>query len=191
MRSYKVKVAAAELPVTLDEPKNHLKVDVSADDTLITNLIKAATSSCEEYTNRFFITTSLNQYGDVWADISELFKSPAKTITSIKYYDEDNVLQTLSSSIYLLDVAVMPSRIGLQPNQSFPTIANRINAIDVAYEVGVDDPGNVDNGIKQAILLTIGHWYANRESVVVGRQVNEVPMAAKYLLDQYKIQVVR
>lgn len=191
MRSYKVKVAAAELPVTLDEAKNHLKVDVSADDTLITNLIKAATSSCEEYTNRFFITTSLNQYGDVWADISELFKSPAKTITSIKYYDEDNVLQTLSSSIYLLDVAVMPSRIGLQPNQSFPTIANRINAIDVAYEVGVDDPANVDNGIKQAILLTIGHWYANRETVVVGRIATEIPMAAKYLLDQYKIQVIR
>ena len=191
MRAYKIKTSLATKVLTTSEVKNHLKVDTTVDDTLIDNLISAAQNSCEEYTNRFFITKTLIQYGDVWNNISELFKSPAKTITSIKYYNTDNVLQTLSSSIYLLDLAVMPSRIGLQPNESFPSIANRINAIEVTYDVGVDDPSLVDDAIKQAVLLTIGHWYANRETVVVGRIASEVPMAAKYLLDQYKIQVIR
>ena len=44
--------------------------------------------------------------------------------------------------------------------------------------------------IIQAVYLTIGHWYENRQSVIVGRQVNEMPMTSKYLLDQYKVQVI-
>ena len=191
MRAYKVQTAAVSDVLTLAEVKAHLKVDTTADDTLITNLIKAAQSSCEEYTNRFFITTTLLQYADNWNGICELFKSPVKTITSIKYYDTDNVQQTLATSVYQWDLAYMPTRVALKPNQSFPNIASRIDAIEVTYDVGVDDSANVSNGIKQAVLLTIGHWYQNRESVVVGRQVNEMPMSAKYLLDQYKIQVIR
>jgi len=36
--------------------------------------------------------------------------------------------------------------------------------------------------VKQAILLLVGHWYANRESVVVGVSAAEVPMGVPALL---------
>ena len=36
--------------------------------------------------------------------------------------------------------------------------------------------------VKQAILLLVGHWYANRESVVVGTISAEVPMGVPALL---------
>ena len=39
---------------TTAEAKDFLKVDTTADDTLIDNLIKAATESCQIYTNQFF-----------------------------------------------------------------------------------------------------------------------------------------
>lgn len=191
MRAYKVITPAVANVVTLSEVKSHLKVDTTADDTLITNLISAAQASCEEYTNRLFIRTTLVQYSDNWNGISELFKSPVKTITNIKYYDTDNVLQTLAASVYQIDKAYMPTRVALQPDQSFPSVANRINAIEVTYDVGEADAANVSDGIKQAVLLTIGHWYQNRESVVIGRISTEIPMTSKYLLDQYKIQVIR
>ena len=55
MRAYKVVTPATDNPLTLTEAKTHLKVDTTADDTFITNLIKSATSSAQEYTNRFFI----------------------------------------------------------------------------------------------------------------------------------------
>ena len=38
------------------------------------------------------------------------------------------------------------------------------------------------NDVKQAILLLIGHWYANREDVVVGVSAAQVPIGAHALL---------
>lgn len=192
MRSYKVITAAASNVLTTSEVKSHLKVDTTADDTLIDNLIIAATNSCQEYTNRFFITTEITQYGDNWNDVTELFKSPIQSsLFNVKYYDTNNLLQTLASSEYNLDNSMQPSRLCEAPDKSWPSLSEKINAIEVNYNVGVDNASDVDNAIKQALLLTIGHWYQNREAVIVGRQVNEMPMSAKYLLDQYKIQVVR
>ena len=191
MRSYEVKTVSTIDILTTAEVKAHLKVDTTADDTLIDNLRDAATNSAQEYTNRFFTSTTLTQYADKWSEIAELYKSPLQSITHIKYYDSDDSLQTLSSSVYNSDASAMPARIALAVNQSYPTTSDRIAAIRVEYIVGVTAANLVDNAIKQAVLLTIGHWYQNREAVIVGRIATELPMAAKYLLDQYKIQVAR
>lgn len=52
------------------------------------------------------------------------------------------------------------------------------NFIDRA--VSVDDPD--EGAINTAMLLLIGHWYANREAVAVGTQKAEMPMAVSWLL---------
>lgn len=36
--------------------------------------------------------------------------------------------------------------------------------------------------IQQAVLLLVGHWYANREEVVVGAAANQIPMGVSALL---------
>lgn len=41
--------------------------------------------------------------------------------------------------------------------------------------------------VKAAMLLLIGHWYANRESVAIGQIVAEVPLAVESLLQPYRI----
>ncbi|CAM7424726.1 head-tail connector protein [Citrobacter cronae] len=53
----------------------------------------------------------------------------------------------------------------------------------------VDDPAPIllNDDVKAAMLLLIGHWYANRESVVVGQAVAEVPFAVEALLQPYRI----
>ena len=192
MRAYKVVTPATSNPITLTEAKTHLKVDTTADDTFITNLIKSATSSAQEYTNRFFIATTIQQVGDKWEDISNLFKSPVLSVTNIKYVSTDGILTTLNSSVYFLDDVNKPARIGLKPNQSYPEIIDRLNAVQVNYVVGLAaGPDEVDEGIRQALLLTIGNWYQNRQAVVTGTIATELPMNAKFLLDQYKIQVCR
>lgn len=192
MRAYKVVTPATSNPITLTEAKTHLKVDTTADDTFITNLIKSATSSAQEYTNRFFIATTIQQVGDKWEDISNLLKSPVASVTNIKYVDTSGSLQTLNTDVYFVDDVNKPARIGLKPNQSFPEIIDRLNAVQVNYVVGIAaGPDEVDEGIRQALLLTIGNWYQNRQAVVTGTIATELPMNAKFLLDQYKIQVCR
>lgn len=52
-----------------------------------------------------------------------------------------------------------------------------------------EDPDSIlfSDDVKAAMLLLIGHWYANRESVAVGQTVAEVPFAVESLLQPYRI----
>ena len=188
-KSFAVDIAASTAILTTAEAKTHLKVDTSADDTYIDNLISAATESAQIFTNRYFINTTLNQFGDTWNDLATLFKSKVSSVVHIKYYDNDNTQQTLATSVYQKDLEHQPARIGLKPNQSFPNLADRINAVECQYIVGYGSASSdVPEGIRQAVLLTVGNWYENRQNVVVGHSVNELPKSAQYLLEQFKIQ---
>jgi hypothetical protein len=40
--------------------------------------------------------------------------------------------------------------------------------------------------IKQAMYLIIGHLYENRQTVMTGTQVHEVPYSAEFLLESYR-----
>ena len=191
MKNYKVVTAATGNILTSSEVKTHLKVDTTADDTLISALIVACTNSAQEYTNRFFLETTLDMFADEWKEISTLLKSPVTSVDSIKYFDQDDNQQTLDTSVYAFDMVSMPARIFLKPNQSFPELSERKNAIEVRYKVGVSSASDVDQAIKQAVLLTIGNYYENRQAVVTGTIATELPMNAKFLLDQYRVQVCR
>ena len=192
MRAYKVLVANTTQLISTADARQFLKVDITDDDDVINSLVKAATESAQEYTNRFFLSTTLEQYGTTFADIRNLFKSPVSEITLVKYYDTDNVQQTLSSSVYQVTPAIEPSTLMLKVDQSYPDVADREDAVLVKYTVGYGTATtDVPFAIIQAVYLTIGHWYQNRQEVVVGRIATEIPMGAKYLLDQYKVQVCR
>ena len=190
IRSLKVDTAAVNPLFTTAEAKSHLKVDVSDDDTLIDNLILAATQSCEIFTNRYFIDTVVTQYADDWNGINNLYKSPVSSITHIKYYDSDDSQQTLASSNYILGHYSQPARIGVAVGGTLPNLSDRINAVEVKYTVGYGSAStDVPEGIKQAVLLCIGNWYQNRPSVVTGTISSELPLSSQYLLEQYKVQV--
>ena len=191
MRTFQVVTPASTYPVSLTEAKAHLKVDISTDDTLITNLIIAATQLSEEYTNRFFINTVINQTCTTFLDLKQLYKSKVVSVTHVKYYDSDNALQILASSNYVVNNQFEPAQINLVVDGSFPDIADRIDAIECKYTVGYGAAASdVPNAIKQAILLTIGNWYANRESVITGRTSTELAQSSLWLLNTYKVQVV-
>lgn len=50
-----------------------------------------------------------------------------------------------------------------------------------ADPVGPDEMGLTPD-VEQAILLLVGHWYANREAVVIGTISTAVPLAVDRLL---------
>jgi uncharacterized phiE125 gp8 family phage protein len=189
-RSLKEDTLAVNPLFTTAEAKDFLKVDTTADDTLIDSLIKAATQSCQIFTNRYFLTTVVTQYSDKWDGIYTLYKSPVIGITHIKYFDSNDTEQTLASSNYILDNVSQPARIGIAINGTLPDLADRINAVHVQYKVGYGLTSDfVPEGIKQAVLITIGNWYENRQTVITGRTATELPLSSQYLLEQYKIQV--
>jgi len=54
-------------------------------------------------------------------------------------------------------------------------------------EIGADTTGIMLNAtIQAALLLIVGHLYANREDVVVGLSAAQLPNGAQYLLQPYR-----
>lgn len=48
-----------------------------------------------------------------------------------------------------------------------------------------DDSGDIKPSIRHAILLLVGTWYANRESVSYG-VANKIPHGYEYILQHFK-----
>ena len=45
----------------------------------------------------------------------------------------------------------------------------------------------LDDDVRTAMLLLIGHWYENREATIAGQAVASLPLAVDALLQPYRI----
>jgi len=191
-KSFKVTAYPADISVvSLSEAKDHLRVSNTADDTLITNLILAATQAAQNYTNRFFINHSVRMDCDTWEETLYFYKSPVFSSTTVEYYGTSaTIYDVWDSSNYIVDKVHEPARLLLQADKSYPDLADRKAAIKITYVSGYGTAASdVPQAIKQAVLLMVGNFYENRQEVVVGRIATEMPKSAQYLLDQYKVQI--
>jgi uncharacterized phiE125 gp8 family phage protein len=187
MSAIKVYTAATTYPVTLAEAKLHLRVDGTDEDTLINALIAAATQQAENYTWRTLMTTVYEYIADSFSKQIELDTFPIATIDSIKYYDLNNVQQTLIVSAYESNLNECPVLIRPKENYYWPDTIIRFDAVTVRFTAGYASAAAVPAAIKQAILMIVGHLYANREDVVTGTQVNTMPQSSQYLLNTYRV----
>lgn len=165
-------------PVSSTEAKLHLKVDDTADDNLISALIKAARMLCESYQGRAYLTQTWELTLDAFPDSPfELPRAPLATVESIKYKDADGDETTMAAADYVLDISAEPGRVALADGKSWPTAdLYPVGAVKIRYTAGVAAAASVAENVKQAILLTIGGWYQDRQ---VGADLSP---AAKALL---------
>lgn len=158
--------------VSLEEAKLHLRVTHNAEDSLITALIKTATGRCEHLIGRAIMPQTweliLDDAFPTNGDI-ELLHPPVQSITSVKYIDAVTANEvTLANNQYSLDKDSEPGWLMPAYGVEWPSTLKVANAIRVRYVAGYADAASVPDVIKQWMLLTIGTYYANRESVVVG-----------------------
>lgn len=177
--------------LTLSDAKDHCFVTSTDADVegILTTLITVAREYAEARTWRQVVPATYKLFLDDFPpNIIELRKPPVISVDSIKYYDPNDVLQTVSSSDYQVDIDSEPGRI--EPDGSWPSADDRLNAVEITFQAGYDasdDYHKLPKKIKQAMLLMINHWFNNRESVVIneGRSIDamEVPLTANALLD--------
>jgi len=177
-------VAPAAEPVNLDEAKAHLRVDVTDDDVLISRLIQAAREYVEEATGRALINQTWRLSLDDWpeGDYIELPRPPLSSVTSVVYTDSDATAHTFSTSYYDVDTDSEPGRVVLEYGDDWPsaTLAT-MNPIVITYIAGYGaTSASVPEHLRQAILLLIGHWYENREGMVIGQGL--VPITVPYAI---------
>lgn len=170
--------------ITLQEAKDHLNITSDIDDSLIDFFITAATEIVETTINRALILTAKGDLFSCLYDDMVLSVSNIKSISSITYLDSADVLQTLDPLIYELDKKIGSVR--LMPGQSFPAVSQRVNPVTVNFVAGYGaNAQDVPASIRSAMLLTIGHFDANREATVP-ITISEMPMGVKYLLAPYR-----
>ena len=182
-----LKTAPTSTVISLSEAKAFLRIDSDYDDdnTYITSLINVATQVVEEFTRRRLITQTYNIFYDEFPPYIDLQIGEVASVTHIKYYDEDNTLQTLATDQYDVDTRVRPGRIYQSNTGDFPNTYERPNAIEVEFIVG-GSASDVPAPIVQAIYIIVGRYYENRQDVVMGTQVNELPLMVEYLLTPYR-----
>lgn len=179
-------------PVSLEEAKTHLRVDVTADDVLIGALVAAARQQAETITRRALCTQTWDYYLDAFPNADHIWLPypPLQSVTSIKYTNEDDVEATFASSSYLVDAYGTPGRIRLKDGESWPGATLRVvNGVAVRFVCGYGDPSDVPAPIRSAMLLMVGHWYENREAATVGAVAREIPFGVDALLWPYRVML--
>lgn len=178
--------APATEPVTLAEAKVHLREDGTAQNDWITASIVAAREQVEKLTWRALVTQVWDIYYSDFPVGGEPFRlplPPLQSVDAITYVDTDGTTQTLASGNYQVDEYAEPAVVRAAYNTSWPEVRDEtLKAVKVTITAGYGAAADVPDRYKQAIYLLVGHWYANRESVVVGTISKELEQTVKYLL---------
>lgn len=161
--AFQLNTAATSLPVTVDEVKEHLRIDDASENTWLKGQIETATADIEGYLKRQLISATWELHLDDFPGVIEIRKCPVSSVSSVQYYDSDNVQQTLATSQYDVDLNAQPARILSSYGNSWPSSYQRPSAVTVTFVAGYGARSAVPDPIKTAIKHLVGYRYWNRE----------------------------
>jgi len=139
-------------PVTVEEAKQHLRIDGNEEDDYIASLITVARQRAEEYTRRAFISQTWELALDRADKTIYLPKPPVEFIESVtldgKEVDPKNY-ELLGSNVFYPKI---------------PLNAVKPCGLVIRFISGYgDNPEHIPRPIRQAILMLIGHLHEARE----------------------------
>jgi len=163
--SYLVVTPPDELAVSLALVKEHLKLDLSdtSQDTYLTLLIRAVTSTIEKYTGRTLINTEFKTYRECFTNSFLIKRSKLQSITFIKYYT-DSVLTEVDSDIYYISDETDFASIFLAEGDSWPSdVDDRVQPIAIQFIAGYGDTQvDIPYDLQIVLLDAIAYFYENR-----------------------------
>lgn len=172
-------------PVTLAEARAHCRVLSTDEDDLITALIIAAREWVENFTGHILVQREVTQRLSCFKR-PRLFAWPIAddaTVTAT-YVDSDGATQALNGArlIFGNGWAELATAFG----SAWPT---SYGPATVTVEAGYATAEDVPQSMKQAILLLVAAWFANREAVSDKAMV-EAPFAVEALCQPYRMVLI-
>lgn len=191
-------------PITLQEVYAHLRLDAQgsppehADDAMIERHIATARTQVEQMTRRALIqqTIRLSVGGfpcsagrDAWSGYGParivLHRPPLIRVESVRYFDGDNVAQTVAAADYYVTDDAVPE-LRFVTGFGVPAVYERGDALRIEYVVGHAPEGSppttqaeyaaaVPKPLKDAVLLGVQLLYdhmspADRHAIVQARE---------------------
>lgn len=178
--------------LSLGEIKQHLKIFHNDEDDFLTRILKSVTARLDGYHGEFhrcLINQTWKIQLEQWCFPLRLPFVPVVSISSVKYWDNatPSVQQTWAAANYTLHEDVLGAFLQIKYNVSPPNLyVQRIDAIDVEFVSGYGAAATaIPEPIREAALLWIGDSYENRETVVTGTIVSQIPQAVERLISRY------
>lgn len=172
--------------------KAHLRIDHAYDNTTLDHLravVESFLDGRDGYLQRALVTQSWLWQLPCWPVSGELWfpLPPLQSVTHVKYYDDDNTLQTLDAANYSVITAGAFGYIKLVQGASWPSLYDRDDAVQVTFVAGYGDTASdVPPAIIHAALLMLGHLYAGRGDSA-DDPANAMTDAMRRLLAPYRL----
>ena len=184
--------APAIEPLTLQEVKDHLRIDNTLEDSYIEPLIQPAREWAEVFLNRSLITQTWDLFLERFPHGSrtqiEIPLPALQSITSVQYQDELDVQQTWSNTLYTVDINREMGRIIPIVDENYPNTFGHIHDVKIRFVAGYGlNAQDVPRAIMQGMLLKIGHWFERREESSVV-PMSSIPDGATDLLTPYAVK---
>ena len=165
MRQIKINDVIGSPIISRTDAKNYIRIDVTADDTLIDLMIEAAHTAAENYMSRDIIAKDRTYYLDESVDgFIDVPFGPVASVDSVTVKGTN-----VSFTVYGLGDPMV-----------------EIEPATADIKINYTTEGMSDGLLKQALLMMVSTYYDNRTDFVTGMTVNEVPSASAKLLDGIK-----
>jgi len=207
-------VAPTSYPVSLVEAKSHMNVFHADTDAKIDQLIATATQRLDGWNGilgRAIMpqtwTMYLDRFGTLHPDQDDLGYGhrgnhfwlndgpveiplpPNISVDLVQYVDDDDVLQEVLSSAYQLVLGgEYPAKILPLYGTGWPIPKCIPQAVRITFTAGWP-VGQVPERIKNAILMTVSHWYEHREAFDPD-ELFQVSAGAKTMIDPFTMPKV-
>jgi uncharacterized phiE125 gp8 family phage protein len=185
--------APAIEPITLAQAKEHLRVDGSDEDSLITLCITAARDRIENECRRAFVRQRWIAYitGDMAANLpvelprarlmaAETFLLEYRNAAGTWTAWADNIRQAAREPA-LLWITEQPDDVDVA--RSPQDAVWRATFWSGYGSLATDVPGP----LRHAILLYTAHLFERREMVISGATVTEIPKSLDWLIDSFRV----
>lgn len=176
-------------PISIEELKDHLRVDGNDEEMLVASLIAAARVHLEQRLGLAFITQSWTSLLDRWPDSGcvSLPIQPLQNVDAIRLLGADDVAEIVDPANYVFDRGQQSARIAPRRGHAWPTPNRVIGGIEIDFTSGFGSmPNDVPEPLRQAVRLLASHWFERRELIEVGRSVVPLPSTVEDLIMPYR-----
>lgn len=188
---------AGDLPITVADAVEHCRAP-TVHQGQVESYLRAAFAFVEDHTGLTLIRQDyILERSGWWGSELEIPVFPIRSITSVKYWDENEVEQTVGDAYYRFVRTEKGGLLRLLSTFDQPALQDeRTDVVNVFIEGGYDVEGTTGSGddadlvfdpkARQCVLLLTEHWYENR-SAADDVEIRTVPFAVQALLAQLRI----
>jgi uncharacterized phiE125 gp8 family phage protein len=158
--------------ISVSDCKNFIRIDTSADDSLLAIMITSARINAENYLSRDIVAKTRTYYLEKspWDLLIDVPFGPIASIQSVTG-TVDNT--SLEYDVFGLDDKII-----------------ELKGVYANVKVNYTTSGMSDGLLKQALLMMVSTYYDNRTDYVTGTIVSDVPSASQQILNSYKAMFI-